>query len=148
MNTKANLKRLLIIALLSACATAFASETVRPLLAQLEPVKPVEMKTAQPRMMGLYEQGFSEGANAGNQNAGKIGWFFAGFGNLPLMWLPWIVEPRRPAEPSILAEEEFNKGFKSGYRAGWKNAHKTYYITGAIVESAIVGGILIAKKAR
>ena len=142
------MKLLIPILLLMLCATAFASEPVRPLLAQLEPQKPIDMKTAQPRMMTLYEQGWDDGAKVGNGNAGKIGWFFAGFGNLPLLWLPWTVEPRRPPKPPIVAEEEFNSGYKGGYRAGWKNAHKTYYIAGAIVESAIVGGLVIANNTK
>lgn len=132
------MKLSLIIAVLCLGASLFAAA----------PAKPVDAKTSQPHMMTLYEQGWGEGAKVGNQNSGKIGWFFAGFGNIPLLWLPWTVEPRRPPKPSIFAEEEFNNGFKHGYRAGWKNAHKTYYIAGAIVESAIVGGILIANKSK
>ena len=117
----------------------FAAEPILPLLAQVEPQRPIDMQQAQPRMMPLYEQGWEEGVKAGDGNAGKIGWLGLGLiGNVPLMWLPWVVEPRRPAKPPIIAEEEFNSGFKSGYRAGWKNAHKTYYIVGAVVSSAAV----------
>ncbi len=137
------MKTLSILLLLMFCTAAFAAEY--PLLAQAQqPTKPIDVKTAPPRMMGLYEQGFDEGVKVGNEKAGKIGWFFAGFGNLPFLWLPWVVEPPRPAKPSILAEEEYNSGYKGGYRDGWKNAHKRYYIAGTIVESAIVGAIVIA----
>ena len=124
-----------------------------PLLAQRQyssdnlfaQVQQVDVKNAPPRVMGFYEQGWDEGAGAGVRGSGRIGWFFAGFGNVPLMWLPWLVEPRRPAKPPIQAEEEFNNGYRSGYRAGWKNAHKTFYIAGTIVESAIITGILLAQ---
>ena len=110
-----------------------------------EPIKPIDLSTAQVRTMGLYEQGWQEGAKVGDHKSGKIGWFFAGFGNVPLLWLPWKVEPRHPAKPNIVAEEEFNSGFKNGYRAGWKNSHKTFYIAGMIVSSAAAGAIIASQ---
>ncbi len=109
-----------------------------------EPVKPVDVSAAPPRTMTLYEQGWEEGAKAGDRHSGKIGWFFAGFGNLPLLWLPWTVEPRQPAQPNIQAEAEFNSGFKNGHRAGWKDSHKTFYIAGMIVSSAAAGAVIAA----
>ncbi|MBU0690308.1 hypothetical protein KKC97_04110 [bacterium] len=109
---------------------------------EVDQVGQVDMDSAPPRIMGLYEQGFQEGAKIGDQNAGKFGWFFAGFGNVPLLWLPWTVEPRRPAKPPIQAEAEFNSGWKNGYRAGWKNAHKAYYIAGTIVSSAAIATVI------
>jgi hypothetical protein len=124
---------------------AFAWEPVyTPLLAQVTPTKPVDVRQAQPRMMGFYEQGFQDGHQAGNQHSGKIGWFFIGFGNVPLMWLPWAVEPSYQPKPLIQAEEEYNSGYKHGYRKGWKNAHKNYYIAGTLVSTAIAGGVIIA----
>jgi hypothetical protein len=124
---------------------ALLAITLASLARAQEPVKPIDMSKAQPRVMGLYEQGWHEGAKIGNQHSGKVGWFFAGFGNLPLMWLPWTVEPRHPAKPPIVAEEEFNSGFKNGHRAGWKNAHKTFYIAGMIVSSAAAGAIIVSQ---
>ena len=109
---------------------------------EVDQVGQVDVDSAPPRIMGLYEQGFQDAAVVGDKNAGKIGWFFAGFGNVPLMWLPWTVEPRRPAKPSIQAEAEYNSGWKNGYRAGWKNAHKAYYIAGTIVSSAAIATVI------
>lgn len=128
--------------LVSICSAAEPSIMLAQ--AQIEPTKPVDMSQAQPRMMGLYEQGWYEGHKQGNANSGKLGWFFIGFGNVPLMWLPWVVEPSHPGKPPILAEEEFNSGYKQGYRNGWKNAHKNYYIAGTLVSSAIAAGVIIA----
>jgi hypothetical protein len=133
--------------LLSAASSTFAADwkvnNPGPLLAQMGQM---DVTKAQPRVMGLYEQGWNEGVDRGDANAGKVGWFFAGFGNVPLLWLPWVVEPRRPAKPSIMAEEEYNSGFKNGYRAGWKNAHKTFYIAGMIVSSAGATAAILASK--
>lgn len=132
------------------CMASFAyawEPTYTPLFAQAQqPVKPVDVRNAPPRVMTLHEQGWNEGVPVGRDNAGKVGWFFAGFGNVPFLWLPWVVEPRRPAKPPILAEEEFNSGYKNGYRAGWKNAHKTYYIAGAIVETLGAGAVILANQ--
>ncbi len=115
------------------------------LFAQTEPTRQVDMQSAPPRVMPLYEQGWEEGVKVGDDNSGKLGWFGLGLaGNVPLMWLPWVVEPRRPAKPPIMAEEEFNSGFKNGYRAGWKNAHKTFYIAGAIVSSAAITAVVLS----
>jgi len=139
------MRLLAVFVLLVAVATVCTAQAPQPLLAQVEPTKPIDVEKAQPRMMGLYEQGWEEGVKVGDGKAGKIGWFFAGFGNVPLLWLPWTVEPRRPAKPAIMAEEEFNSGYKNGYRAGWKNAHKTYYIAGMIVSSAAAGIILASQ---
>jgi hypothetical protein len=131
------------------CTSLYAADQNYPLLAQLQqPTKPIDMRNAPARVMGLYEQGWDEGTKVGTSNAGRIGWFFAGFGNVPFLWLPWTVEPRRPAKPPIEAAEEFNSGYKMGYRAGWKNAHKTWYIAGAIVETAVVGGLVIANNTK
>lgn len=103
----------------------------------LDQVGQVDMNNAPQRVMPLYEQGWNEGAKVGDSRAGKLGWFGLGVvGNIPFMWLPWVVNPRRPAKPPIQAEEEFNSGWKNGYRAGWKNAHKGFYIAGAIVSTA------------
>lgn len=126
-----------ILGLLLIAGVALAEEyPTTPLLAQ---VTQFDSKTAPPRVMPLYEQGWDEGVPVGDSRAGKIGWFGLGLvGNVPFMWLPWVVEPRRPAKPNVQAEEEFNSGFKNGYRAGWKNAHKGFYIAGAIVSSAAV----------
>lgn len=108
-------------------------------LPALDQVGQVDMNNAPQRVMPLYEQGWNEGVPVGDSKAGKIGWFGLGLvGNVPFMWLPWIVEPRRPAKPPIQAEEEFNSGFKNGYRAGWKNAHKAFYIAGAVVSTAAI----------
>ncbi len=105
----------------------------------LDQVGQVDMSNAPQRIMPLYEQGWNEGAKVGDRRAGKLGWFGMGLvGNVPFMWLPWVVEPRRPAKPVIQAEEEFNSGYKNGYRAGWKNAHKGFYIAGAIVSTAAI----------
>ena len=134
---------LTFLLLFSLTIPAFAAEP-SVMLAQITPTKPVDVQQAQPRMMGLYEQGFLEGRQAGNQNSGKIGWFFIGFGNVPLMWLPWVVEPSYQPKPLIQAEEEYNSGYKHGYRKGWKNAHKNYYIAGTLVSSAIAAGVIIA----
>ncbi len=121
--------------------------TYTPLFAQMqEPTRPVDVRNAPPRLMGEHEQGWEEGVKAGKGNAGKVGWFFAGFGNVPLLWLPWVVEPRRDAKPAIAASEEFNSGYRNGYRAGWKNSHKTAYIVGAVVSSAAVAGAIIAAR--
>jgi len=139
------MKTISLSLLLLLCASAYALEPTLPLLAQVEPVRPIDVENAPPRLMGLYEQGWEDGVETGDANAGKIGWFFAGFGNLPLMWLPWTVEPRRPAKPDIMATEEYNSGYKAGYRAGWKNAHKTFYIAGTIVESAILTAVLLSQ---
>lgn len=103
----------------------------------LDQIGQIDMQNAPQRVMPLYEQGWNEGAKVGDQKAGKLGWFGLGvIGNVLFMWLPWVVNPRRPAKPPIQAEEEFNSGFKNGYRAGWKNAHKGFYIAGAIVSTA------------
>jgi hypothetical protein len=142
---EAIMKKLIAILTLSMSVSAFALETHQPLLAQMEPTKQVDAEKAKPRVMPMYEQGWNEGAKVGDANAGKIGWFFAGFGNVPFLWLPFTVEPRRPAKPNIQAEEEYNSGYKFGYRAGWKNAHKTYYIAGAIVESVAAGAIILSQ---
>jgi hypothetical protein len=137
----------MLLACLLIASFAFAWDpTYSPLLAQAQPTPPVDVRTARPRMMGLYEQGWNDGVDIGRSNSGKIGWFFAGFGNVPFLWLPWVVEPRRPAKPAIMAEEEYNNGYRHGYRAGWKNDHKTYYIAGAIVESLAAGAIIISQK--
>ncbi len=109
-----------------------------------KPVEPVDVRTAPPRVMSLYEQGWFEGVKDGTHHSGKVGWFLAGFGNVPLLWLPWTVEPRRPAKPNLMAEEEFNSGFRNGYRAGWKNSHKTFYIAGLLVSSAAAGAVIAA----
>jgi hypothetical protein len=142
------MKAILFVLILSLATCGYAMEpakTPAPLLAQAQqPVPQVDVRTAPPRVMPLYEQGWNEGVKAGKGNAGAIGWFFAGFGNVPFLWLPWVVEPRRPAKPPIEAAEEFNSGYKNGYRAGWKNTHKTAYIAGAIVESVAVGAVILA----
>ncbi|MBI5058284.1 hypothetical protein HZB60_00725 [candidate division KSB1 bacterium] len=119
--------------------------TSAPQASAQEPVKPVDISKAQPRVMGLHEQGWQEGVKVGDKHSGKVGWFFAGFGNVPLLWLPWKVEPRHPAKPPVVAEEEFNSGFRNGYRAGWKNSHKTFYIAGMIVSSAAAGAIIASQ---
>jgi hypothetical protein len=138
-------KFLLIIGSLLLVSSVFAIEPPRlPLLAQIQPVVPLDIQNAKPRVMSMYEQGWNDGDPVGNDHAGKLGWFFAGFGNVPFLWLPWVVEPRRPAKPPIEAALEYNSGYKNGYRAGWKNAHKTYYIAGAIVESVAAGAVIIA----
>ena len=92
----------------------------------------------------LFHQGWENGAKEGNQHAGKTGWFLLGFGNVPLLWLPWLFEPQQPMQPSVQTEAEFNNGFQSGYRAGWKNAHKTYYIAGMVVSSAAIAAAILA----
>ncbi len=127
--------KLLLLLLVLLCGAAYAEDyTTLPQLAQVEQL---DVRSAPPRVMPLYEQGWNEGVSAGDARAGKIGWFGMGLlGNVPFVWLPWVVEPRRPAKPPIQAEEEFNSGFKNGYRAGWKNAHKGFYIAGAIVSTA------------
>jgi hypothetical protein len=133
-----------IVALALAVPILAAEPSV--LLAQAEPTKPVDMKQAPTRVMGLYEQGFLEGHKSGNMHSGKAGWFFIGFGNVPLLWLPWVVEPSYNPKPPIVAEEEFNSGYRHGYLKGWKNAHKNYYIAGTLVSSAIAAGIIIASQ--
>ncbi|MBU0508136.1 hypothetical protein KKH27_04785 [bacterium] len=138
------MKTLWLTILLFLCSSAYALEPTLPLLAQIEPTRPIDVRNAQPRLMGLYEQGWEDGVPIGDSRSGKIGWFFAGFGNVPFMWLPWTVEPRRPPKPTIMAEEEYNSGYKAGYRAGWKNAHKTFYIAGTIVSSAAAAAIILA----
>lgn len=132
------MKTFMAVVLLLITTAAQAAEPPLPLLAQAEPLRQVDMRTAPPRVMPLYEQGWEEGAKIGHARAGKIGWFFIGFGNVPFLWLPWTVEPTHPAKPPIVAEEEFNNGYRHGYRAGWKNAHKAYYIAGTIVSSAAI----------
>ena len=133
------------ILFLLACAISLQGAEPGALLAQVEPTRQVNTDEASPRVMPLYEQGWEEGVNVGNHRSGKIGWFGLGLvGNVPFMWLPWVVEPRRPAKPSINVEEEFNSGYKAGYRAGWKNAHKAYYIAGAIVSTAAVTAVIVA----
>jgi len=134
-----------IVALVVMLAFALPLLAAEPpvMLAQVEPTKPVDMKQAPARMMGLYEQGFEEGHKAGNAHSGKAGWFLIGFGNVPLLWLPWVVEPSYNPKPPIVAEEEFNSGYRNGYLKGWKNAHKNYYIAGALVSTAVAGGIII-----
>ncbi|MBK6766444.1 MAG: hypothetical protein IPG71_09030 [bacterium] len=131
------MKSFLVLMLGLLATAAFASDYgFRPALDQ---VGQVDMNNAPQRVMPLYEQGWNEGVPVGSSKSGKIGWFGLGLvGNVPFMWLPWVVEPRRPAKPPIQAEEEFNSGFKNGYRAGWKNAHKAFYIAGAIVSTAAV----------
>lgn len=131
------MKNFVMLLALAWCWPAFAGEwSTRPALDQ---VGQVDMQNAPQRIMPLYEQGWDEGVKVGDQRAGKLGWFGLGLvGNLPFSWLPWVVEPRRPAKPPIQAEEEFNSGFKNGYRAGWKNTHKGFYIAGAIVSTAAV----------
>lgn len=130
------MKSFLVVCLI-VTGSVFAGEYgYRPALDQ---VGQVDMNNAPQRVMPLYEQGWNEGAPVGDSKSGKIGWFGLGLvGNVPFMWLPWVVEPRRPAKPPIQAEEEFNSGFKNGYRAGWKNAHKAFYIAGAVVSTAAV----------
>jgi hypothetical protein len=140
---------LVVTTILLATALSYAWEpTYTPLFAQMQqqPVPQVDTRNAQPRTMGLNEQGWNEGVKAGKDNSGKVGWFLAGFGNVPFLWLPWVVEPRRAAKPPIEAAEEFNSGYRNGYRAGWKNSHKTYYIAGAIVETVAAGAVIIASK--
>lgn len=129
------MKSILFISLLFVASLSFAEEySTGPLLAQ---TTKFDSKNAAPRVMPLYEQGWNEGAPVGDAHSGKLGWFGLGLvGNVPFMWLPWVVEPRRPAKPPVQAEEEFNSGFKNGHRAGWKNAHKGFYIAGAIVSTA------------
>jgi hypothetical protein len=140
------MKTFLILSLILVAATAYALEPVLPLLAQIEPTKPVDMKQAQPRMMTMYEQGWHEGVPVGRSNSGRAGWFLLGFANVPFMWLPWVVEPTHPAKPPIMAEEEFNSGFKNGYRAGWKNSHKAFYIAGTIVSSAAATAVILSNQ--
>ena len=135
--------RLVVLVVLLALAVPLFAAEPSVMFAQVEPVKPVDMKNAPPRMMGLYEQGFQEGHKAGNVHSGKAGWFLIGFGNVPLLWLPWVVEPSYNPKPPIVAEEEFNSGYRNGYLKGWKNVHKNYYIAGALVSTAIAGGIII-----
>ncbi len=132
----------LILGLLLLASMALADDyATSPLLAQ---VTQFDSKTAPPRVMPLYEQGWDEGVPVGDARAGKVGWFGLGLvGNVPFLWLPWVVEPRRPAKPPVQAEEEFNSGFKNGYRAGWKNAHKGFYIAGAVISTAVYG-VMIA----
>lgn len=129
------MKTIFLISLMIAASLSFAEEHgTETMLAQ---VTQFNSENAPPRVMPLYEQGWNEGAPVGDSKSGKLGWFGLGLvGNIPFMWLPWIVEPRRPAKPPIQAEEEYNSGFKNGYRAGWKNAHKGFYIAGAIVSTA------------
>lgn len=129
------MKAILLISFLFAASLAFAGEYgYGPALDQ---TTQVDMNNAPQRIMPLYEQGWNEGVKVGDSHSGKLGWFGLGLvGNVPFIWLPWVVEPRRPAKPPIQAEEEFNSGFKNGHRAGWKNAHKGFYIAGAIVSTA------------
>lgn len=136
------MRLMMIVVCICFVTAALAAVPALPLLAQIEPQRPIDTENVQPRVMGLYEQGWDDGVKYGDAHSGKIGWFFAGFGNLPLLWLPWTVEPRAPAKPAIMAEEEYNSGYRMGHRAGWKNAHKTFYIAGAIVETAVAGMIL------
>jgi hypothetical protein len=136
------MKSAILILILAMASVASAEWPGRMGAVELDQVGQIETGNAPVRVMGLYEQGFLEGATVGDANSGKIGWFFAGFGNLPLLWLPWTVEPRRPAKPPIQAEEEFNSGWKNGHRAGWKNAHKTFYIAGTIISSAAIATII------
>lgn len=113
----------------------------------LDQVGQVDVANAPQRLMTLYEQGWEEGVKVGRANSGKIGWIGLGvLTNVPGMWLPWVVEPRRPAKPPIQAEEEFNSGFKNGYRAGWKNDHKAFYIIGAVIASGAATGVIIANQ--
>ncbi|MBK8128318.1 MAG: hypothetical protein IPK53_05005 [bacterium] len=123
------------------CGAAYADYAT---LAAIGASEQFDSKPAPPRVMPLYEQGWNEGVSAGDARAGKIGWFGLGLlGNVPFVWLPWVVEPRSPAKPPVQAEEEFNSGFKNGYRAGWKNAHKGFYIAGAVISTAVYG-VMIA----
>lgn len=137
------MRTLIIIILLALTIPSLAAEP-SVMFAQITPTKPVDMQQAQPRMMGLYEQGFQEGHQSGNAHSGKLGWFLIGFGNVPLMWLPWVVEPSYQPKPPIQAEEEFNSGYRNGYCKDWKNAHKNYYIAGTLVSSAIAAGVIVA----
>jgi hypothetical protein len=126
-----------LVLALSICSLAYGADWKYSPLPELAQVSQLDTKTAPPRVMGLYEQGWNEGVERGDANSGKIGWFFLG---LPVVtcWLPWAVEPRRPAKPSIMAEEEYNSGYKNGYRAGWKNAHKTFGLIGSVVGAAAI----------
>lgn len=136
---------LLSIVLLLSLSTAFAQEEISS--PALDQVGQVDVANAPPRVMTMYEQGWDEGVKVGRSNSGKIGWLGLGvLTNVPGMWLPWVVEPRRPAKPPIQAEEEFNSGFKNGYRAGWKNDHKAFYIIGAVIASGAVTGAIIANQ--
>jgi hypothetical protein len=139
------MRTLLFISLLMLAACAYAGDYgYGPALDQ---VGQVDMQNAPQRIMPLYEQGWNEGAKVGDSKSGKIGWFGLGLvGNIPFMWLPWVVNPRRPAKPPIQAEEEFNSGWKNGYRAGWKNAHKGFYIAGAIVSTAAVATVVATQE--
>jgi len=139
------MKSFMMILLLAAATCAFAEWPDFRGAVEVDQVGQVDIANAPPRVMGLYEQGFDEGAKVGDAHSGKFGWFFAGFGNVPLLWLPWVVEPRSPAKPPIQAEEEFNSGWKNGHRAGWKNAHKTYYIAGMIVSSAAAAAVIVSQ---
>jgi hypothetical protein len=135
------MKTLVLLVLLVTMSVAWAQP---PLWAQAQTNPSSQAAARQPRVMPLYEQGWNEGVKEGDHRAGKPGWFVIGLANVPLLWLPWVVEPRRPAKPPIQAEEEFNSGFKNGYRAGWKNAHKTYYIAGTVVSSAAIVAAIVA----
>jgi hypothetical protein len=136
----------LVVLLLISASLAQAREwkysQAGPDLAQ---VGKMDESKAPPRVMGLYEQGWDAGVERGDANAGKVGWFIMG---LPVVtcWLPFVVEPRRPAKPPILAEEEYNSGFKFGYRAGWKNAHKTYGLIGSAVGAAAATAVILTSK--
>jgi hypothetical protein len=137
-----SLTMMLLISVSFVHAADWKVSSAGPDLAQ---VKPLDESKAPPRVMGLYEQGWNSGVEQGDANSGKIGWFIIG---LPVVtcWLPWVVEPRRPAKPSILAEEEYNSGYKNGYRAGWKNAHKTYGVIGSVVGAAAGTAIYLSSK--
>lgn len=139
------MKLILVISLLFAASLSFAEENgAETLFAQ---TTQFNSESAPPRVMPLYEQGWNEGAPVGDSKSGKLGWFGLGLvGNVPFIWLPWIVEPRRPAKPPVHAEEEYNSGFKNGYRAGWKNAHKGFYIAGAIVSTAAAATIVATQE--
>ena len=115
------MKSAILVLMLAIASTAVADWPGGLGAVELDQVGQIDLGNAPTRVMGLYEQGFLEGAKVGDSNAGKIGWFFAGFGNLPLLWLPWTVETRRPAKPPIQAEEEFNKlkKTKKPLKNGW-----------------------------
>ncbi|MCC6475757.1 hypothetical protein IT157_01770 [bacterium] len=135
----------LCFVLLLGFSSSFAQEEISS--PALDQVGQVDVDKAPPRVMTLYEQGWEEGVKVGRSNSGKIGWMGLGvLTNVPGMWLPWVVEPRRPAKPPIQAEEEFNSGFKNGYRAGWKNDHKAFYIIGAVIASGAATGVILANQ--
>ena len=133
--------------LLPAATSTFAADwkvnNPGPLLAQ---IGQMDVTKAQPRVMGLYEQGWNEGVDRGDANAGKVGWFLPDSETCRCSGCRGSLNRVDRAKPSIMAEEEYNSGFKNGYRAGWKNAHKTFYIAGMIVSSAGATAAILASK--